>query len=923
MIKKIYLFLYYLLLCIITAAIIFALIASHPATIEYIGDEFLKKSGLQYSKIEGSLLESVSLSDVDYLDAVFIKRLEISYDIISLLQPSPKIKKIKLTGVSINPDNFALKDDNNESEFSLPSFEISELSLSKTKITLDNQTYSFDLNASGLSYDKFLNIKKLALMLATPYGKAKIEGKIKSDRLLAKSVVTPNKSITEEYLSFLEGLGQSYTLDVDASLERVDIKTKLDNLRLTADQNLTLQNIALDLRYLIKENSFSLESSYSLAYNEFEADVEQRALFTPSGIYSSELNARLTKDPFELPFKTLTAEFSGDTQNMKAALRAGSVKFDLLGKEYKEFIIDAKSERLPLSFISILPEPLKKNVLSLKADATLKLSPFSLKGSLTSQGEFSKINTNFEMDEKSKLIQATLHPKPESEIWKSYRIEKFSPVKFVYYKSDETELFNADANMAGLTLFKKGREINGWGNIGSSYFETEKNLLYGQRELIFLAKVPSIKKLLEEFTAKEPSHTLLIDGEADIRATLKFSQKISLTSSLQMPWLMIKIDEKTSYMAENISIKSTLFENKIEIDEYTVRILEHDIYSKRASQISFEQNATIEFKEFWIYDTLLLNGSYNTEQKQGSLQLKSERFHYEGEEGNVTLKADIGANFQSSGIQTIEGNVTLIDGVVSYEPSSDYTLSEDIIIIQDIRPSSNVKRSINIQVNSLKPINYKTQNIDILVTPDITLLQKPNTPLAVFGVVSIEEGEVSGGGKEFVFDKSEIYFNGAKPINPNLNLNLHYHTIDYVDIEIFITNTLASPVIILSSTPQMSQNDIMSYILFGEPASADFDSSGEGSSKLAVNSLLLASGLKQIFNDTAGVKIDTLNIITNKEGTLGYEIGTHFNKQIRVLYKNDTISSVILQYSLSKSIRIDVDVRETGQGVTILYIKDF
>jgi len=477
--------------------------------------------------------------------------------------------------------------------------------------------------------------------------------------------------------------------------------------------------------------------------------------------------------------------------------------------------------------------------------------------------------------------------------------------------------------MAGLTLFKKGKEINGWGNIGSSYFETEKNLLYGQEEVTFLAKIPSIKKLLEEFTAKNSSDTLLIDGEADIKATLSFSQKISLTSSLHMPWLMVKVDEKTSYSAQNIYIKSTLYENKIQIDEYTMRALEHDIYSKRASQISFKQNATIELKEFWIYDTLLLNGSYNLAKEQGKLRLRSNRFNYKGEEGNVTVKADIKASFESNSTQKIEGEVTLIDGVISYEPSSDYTLSDDIIIIQDIRPPTKVKRSINIQINSLKPIAYKTENIDILVTPDLLVSQKPDSPLSISGMLRIEEGTVTGEGKEFEFEKSEIYFKGSHPINPSLNLNLHYYTLDNTDIKIFITNTLALPVIILSSTPQMSQNDIMSYILFGEAASADFDSSGEGSNKLAVNSLLLATGLKQIFNDTAGIKLDTLNIITNKEGTLGYEIGTRFNKQIRIVYRNDTISSVILQYSLSKSIRLDVDVRETGQGVTILYVKDF
>jgi autotransporter translocation and assembly factor TamB len=185
-------------------------------------------------------------------------------------------------------------------------------------------------------------------------------------------------------------------------------------------------------------------------------------------------------------------------------------------------------------------------------------------------------------------------------------------------------------------------------------------------------------------------------------------------------------------------------------------------------------------------------------------------------------------------------------------------------------------------------------------------------------VVTIHEGDVSYSGKKFILDKSEIYFNGSSVINPQLNLNLHYYTVDYADIEIYVTNTLEDPVVIFSSKPSMSQNDIMSYILFGEPASTLFVSSSETSK----SSLLLAGGIKQLINGSSFVQVDTLNILTNKEGTLGYEIGTRFNEKIRIVYKNDTASSITLQYSLSRSLRLDIDIRETGQGVSVIYVKD-
>jgi translocation and assembly module TamB len=210
-----------------------------------------------------------------------------------------------------------------------------------------------------------------------------------------------------------------------------------------------------------------------------------------------------------------------------------------------------------------------------------------------------------------------------------------------------------------------------------------------------------------------------------------------------------------------------------------------------------------------------------------------------------------------------------------------------------------------------------------LVEPSLVLYKEIGSDLELFGALNIKSGEVNLDGKVFEFDESELYFYGGDKIDPYLNLNLHYYTIDYIDIEIYITNKVSSPVVLFSSKPAMSQNDILSYILFDSKASSIFDSSEDTSSKTSMNTLLLGSGIKKMINSSGTIKLDTLNILTNKEGTLGYEVGARFNKNVRIVYKNDEISSLILQYSLSKSLRVDVDVKETGQGVSIIYVKDF
>jgi hypothetical protein len=87
--------------------------------------------------------------------------------------------------------------------------------------------------------------------------------------------------------------------------------------------------------------------------------------------------------------------------------------------------------------------------------------------------------------------------------------------------------------------------------------------------------------------------------------------------------------------------------------------------------------------------------------------------------------------------------------------------------------------------------------------------------------------------------------------------------------------------------------------------------------------MILGTGLKQMIGDTTGIRVDTINLLSKKDGGLGFEVGTRLNKDVRLVLKNDDIFSMVLQLSLTRSVRLDVDVKETGQGVNIIYVKDY
>jgi len=191
-------------------------------------------------------------------------------------------------------------------------------------------------------------------------------------------------------------------------------------------------------------------------------------------------------------------------------------------------------------------------------------------------------------------------------------------------------------------------------------------------------------------------------------------------------------------------------------------------------------------------------------------------------------------------------------------------------------------------------------------------------------MVTLPKGTVTTSGKKFVLRPSYVYFGGAVPINPYLDITVD-HEVDYKKIQIYITHRLDSPIFLFGSDPVMSQNDIMSYILFGAPADTALstNSTSNVSARADATNFMLGAGLKGLIGGATKLQIDTMNILTTKEGGMGFEVGARLNKDFRVLYKNDTISSVLVQYTVNRWLRLDADIHELGQGINAIYIKDF
>jgi hypothetical protein len=457
-------------------------------------------------------------------------------------------------------------------------------------------------------------------------------------------------------------------------------------------------------------------------------------------------------------------------------------------------------------------------------------------------------------------------------------------------------------------------------NRGSFDFANIEAVFQIQNDFLTLdATTSSLKELL-----------LLLGVDKDVDASMQLhletslSQNSTLHGALKIPSYLYQ-DESNIYQESNSSIEFTFKESSLHLQNYNIGFKDSRYYSDKESIISLNSDGNIGIDSLWIYDNLLLHGMYDTTLKETKLHLTSQEFHYDQYDSNVTLRADVDIKIGQDGEANINGEIELLDGVVGYMPKEEFIIQdEDIILLQDERVAQQQQnRSVNLHIFSLHPIAYRYKENTIFFLPNINATQANSVKLSVVGDIRLLEGDLRFYDKDFKLLKSEIVFD-ADPTNPSLFVTLHHTTEDDVNIEIYITKRVENPLILFSSSPSMSQNDILSYLLFGQSSAGAFDIQDDGaSSQNIIAPFLLSSSLKKVLNDTTPLQIDKLNILTNETGGYGYEVGAKLGKDLRIVYKNNEIATVILQYRLTRSLRFDVDLRESGQGASIIYMKDF
>jgi autotransporter translocation and assembly factor TamB len=232
-------------------------------------------------------------------------------------------------------------------------------------------------------------------------------------------------------------------------------------------------------------------------------------------------------------------------------------------------------------------------------------------------------------------------------------------------------------------------------------------------------------------------------------------------------------------------------------------------------------------------------------------------------------------------------------------------------------PDNLVLKASGLNPGGTSPISLG--DVNVTLGGDIHAGKGPGEPLSLTGRVNTIRGTYDFQGRRFDIERDGgIQFTGGPTINPRLDLRAT-RLISGIRVLVHIEGTARQPKLTLSSQPPQEEADILSLIIFNQPA----NSLGEGQQvTLAQRASALATGFvaSSLAQSIGGaLDLDVFEIQTTPESggsptvTLGEQVGERLFFKFRQAFGAQSVSEFILEYQIAEYLRLQSSV---AQGAT-------
>lgn len=216
-------------------------------------------------------------------------------------------------------------------------------------------------------------------------------------------------------------------------------------------------------------------------------------------------------------------------------------------------------------------------------------------------------------------------------------------------------------------------------------------------------------------------------------------------------------------------------------------------------------------------------------------------------------------------------------------------------------------------------------NVNITVSGDLDLDKPLDGPLIITGDVTTVRGTYEFQGRRFdILRDGQVRFPGLVEMDPLIDIRAQ-RTISGVQTEIGISGTLQQPELTLSSQPPLDEADILSLIIFNQPANqlgtAEQVSLGQRAAALA--SGFVASHLAESIG--GALELDILEIDTGTSTgssagvTIGEQIGERLFLRVRQGFGSAGATQLMLEYEFTDWLRLQSTVSDDRGGSESLF----
>ncbi len=214
---------------------------------------------------------------------------------------------------------------------------------------------------------------------------------------------------------------------------------------------------------------------------------------------------------------------------------------------------------------------------------------------------------------------------------------------------------------------------------------------------------------------------------------------------------------------------------------------------------------------------------------------------------------------QNASVMALTGSVLISSADIHADQYQQYLSmglkeSPDVVLVnnqdQIIVQNKTLPFALNIILNAQNPINFQGFGINTQITGSLNITSFANQPSFANGTLNLLQGQYQAYGKHFIIQKGALIFNHSPLNNPNLDITAIYQlttispgagssSSNNLTIGVKVSGTLQKIHLSLFSNPSMSQENILSYMLTGQPLSQAGPASQSAISQAALS---LASG---------------------------------------------------------------------------------